>query len=218
MVFNEAKDKCSNILDRDMCIPSFASDSGDSLISANPIDFLSRVIRPIINKDREFTIGRSHGDLHTQNILKDSDRIVWIVDWRHFTTIGHLVMDFSRIQAEILACIDFSESDAIQFARNAPNLINRVKLEAIDNGDYSIATLKALHACEEIWNSYLDALRECNISYESERLIGEFDLGLFLNLVSAASRKKASKIGREVCIYFAGLLTENLNKYIRMTF
>jgi hypothetical protein len=200
-----------------MCAPSFASDDGESLITNNPIEFLSRELKPTFNKDREFLVGRIHGDLHTQNILRDSEGVVWVVDWRHFSTSGHFATDFSRLTAEILACIDFNKRDALQFGKILTNIVkNSIQREELETDTYPSDVAKAICAIFELQSHYLRFIEKSDVGIGKDRQCGEYKLGLFLNLISAASRTKASKLGGELCIYYAGLLTEDVRNYIKM--
>lgn len=219
---NQAKNKFAKMLDDDMCSPSFGHSSTISLLTENPIKFCSLELRTVINRDREFLIGRSHGDLHTKNILKDSRDVLWVVDWRHFTVTGHFPGDFARLEAEILACIDFNEGDAALLAgvlaQREENSTSESDLLDSIKDDYPPSVAKALCASIEIRNHYIGAVQKCGIPAEKSRLLGEYDLSLFLNLISAASRVESSKLGGEICMFYAGILVDNVRKYIKMTF
>ena len=218
---NQVKSKFKAILDDTCFLPSFAHKAEDNLITANPINFCSTELKGLVSRDREFIIGRSHGDLHTKNVLKDSIGAIWVVDWRHFTTTGHFAMDFSRLESEIIACIDFSEADAIQLGSILTEMLQNGKIlnyDELKSDNYSSDVLKALCACIEIQKLYKDSLSKCNISLDDDRVLGEYRLGLFLNLISAASRTTASTLGGEISLFYAGLLVESVRRYSRMTF
>lgn len=75
--------------------------------------------------------------------------------------------------------------------------------------------LSALHRTQAI---YEDSIMKCGVSVSQERLLGEYSFSLFLNLLSSACKPSDRKYGKELCVFYAGLLIDKVSKYINMTF
>lgn len=211
---NEVNNQCGFILQDDICVPSF---SADRLICENPIKFLKNLFREKSNKKGDVILGWTHQDLHLRNTLKDSDGMLWIVDWMHFTTEGHTVKDFTGIVADVVVSLDYTENEAVQLAEILEMSVSRESEIGVSTSP-STNVSKVLTVLNETQAIYQDRVTKCGVSVNPERITGEYFFSLFLSLLSTACKPDRSKLGKELGVFYAGLLIDKVSKYINMTF
>lgn len=176
----------------------------------HPVNFVYSLLNS--NKKLEVIFSKIHGDLHPKNIIIDRDN-VWVIDFPNYED-GHLLKDFTRLEAEIRGrYIRYTNIES----QNMLDIENKV----IKNNDFFFCDVD-IHAIEseKIRKSIL-SVKTIRISLEKvldqqgyKLNKNEYFFSLLGNTLVLPTRESISDVCRNFSLQWCSLLVDKAEDFI----
>jgi hypothetical protein len=169
-------------------------------IAENPDDF-SR-----INKTR---IAVTHGDLHGDNLLIDSKKLAWVIDFERCGE-GHILQDFIELEADIFNRLEARNTNLLAYLKMCLIILKQKNIQAFPKSEIAFDDVRTKKALETI--SILRELAHQSTGISDAR---EYLLGLLFNTIFRATIVEGSppQKNQSRALVLAGIICHRLDHW-----
>jgi hypothetical protein len=129
----------------------------------------------------------THGDLHGDNLLIDSRKNAWVIDFER-TGEGHALQDFIELEADIINRLDVFTDNPLSFYRTCLVLASQTQIKGLEENqitDWDPRIEKALKT--------ISTLRSLALKCTGIQDARQYTLGLLFNAIFRATINKSER-------------------------
>ena len=153
-------------------------------------------------------IAITHGDLHGDNLLVDSQRNIWVIDFERCGE-GHILQDFIELEADIFNRLEEHNADLDAYFKMCVTVLKQKNIQRFDSLECTSADPRIEKALQTI--STLRCLAAQHTKIKDAR---EYLFGLLFNMIFRASMiHKTGTKNNQRSLWIASLICHRLDHW-----
>ena len=153
-------------------------------------------------------IAITHGDLHGDNLLVDSQRNIWVIDFERCGE-GHILQDFVELEADIFNRLEEHNADLAAYFKMCFTVLKQKNIQRFDTLECTSADPRIEKALRTI-----STLRSLAAQHTKIRDAREYLYGLLFNMIFRASMiHKSGLKNNQRSLWIASLICHRLDHW-----
>jgi CheY-like chemotaxis protein len=150
----------------------------------------------------------THGDLHGDNLLVDSQRNIWVIDFERCGE-GHILQDFIELEADIFNRLEEHNPDIAAYFKMCFTVLKQKNIQRFDALECASADPRIEKALQTI-----SALRSLAVQHTKIKDAREYLYGLLFNMIFRASMiDKTGLKNSQRSLWIASLICHRLDHW-----
>lgn len=150
----------------------------------------------------------THGDLHGDNLLVDSQRNIWVIDFERCGE-GHILQDFIELEADIFNRLEEHNADLTAYFKMCFTVLKQKNIQRFDALECASADPRIEKALQTI-----STLRSLAVQHTKIKDAREYLFGLLFNMIFRASMiHKSGPKNNQRSLWIASLICHRLDHW-----